>query len=138
MKHTEELHHLCDRTDANIPSYKSKESFKYFCINCTSEWHTPMSAWYHANMTSVSDKNWKFGNRTFGEKNQKIVSMLLYALMQLIYFVCTTAIDNFLCTAAIVNFCLHYCNCQHLYEILLLKSIVCAIALETFLCIMAF
>ena len=35
---------------------------------------------------------------------------LLLALLQLITFVCTTAIDNFLCTTAIVNFCMHYCK----------------------------
>ena len=33
---------------------------------------------------------------------------LLLALLQLIVFVCTTAIDNFLCTTTIVNFCMHY------------------------------
>ena len=31
----------------------------------------------------------------------------LLALLQLITFVCTNAINNFVCTASIVNFCLH-------------------------------
>ena len=40
---------------------------------------------------------------------------LLFALLQLITFVCTTAIDNILSTTPIVNFCMPYCNCQNFY-----------------------
>ena len=35
---------------------------------------------------------------------------LLFALLQLITFVCTTAIDNILNTTPVVNFCMPYCN----------------------------
>ena len=41
---------------------------------------------------------------------------LLFALLQLITFVCTTAIENIFSTTPIVKFCMHYCNCQHFYE----------------------
>ena len=37
---------------------------------------------------------------------------LLFALLQLITFVCTSANDNILCTTAIANFCRHHCNFQ--------------------------
>ena len=37
---------------------------------------------------------------------------LLFALFQLITFVCTTAIENISSTSTIVNFCMHYCNYQ--------------------------
>ena len=40
---------------------------------------------------------------------------LLFALLQLITFVCTTAIDNILSTTPIVNFYMPYCNCQYFY-----------------------
>ena len=40
---------------------------------------------------------------------------LLFALLQLMTFVCTTAIENILNTTSIVNFCMHYCNCQCFY-----------------------
>ena len=40
---------------------------------------------------------------------------LLFALLQQITFVCTTAIENILSTTPIVNFCMPYCNCQHFY-----------------------
>ena len=40
---------------------------------------------------------------------------LLFALLQLITFVCTTAIENILSTTPIVNFCIPYCNCQCFY-----------------------
>ena len=36
---------------------------------------------------------------------------LLFALLQLITFVCTTAIENISTTTPIVNFCMPYCNC---------------------------
>ena len=41
---------------------------------------------------------------------------LLFTLLQLIVFVCTTAIENILSTTAFVNFCMPYCNFQHFYE----------------------
>ena len=41
---------------------------------------------------------------------------LLFALLQLITFVCTTAIDNILSTTPIVNFCMPYCNRQRFYR----------------------
>ena len=37
---------------------------------------------------------------------------LLFALLQLITFVCTIAIESILSTTPIVNFCMPYCNCQ--------------------------
>jgi len=40
---------------------------------------------------------------------------LLFALLQLIIFVCTIAIENILSTTIIVNFCMPYCNSQHFY-----------------------
>ena len=40
---------------------------------------------------------------------------LLVALLQLITFVSTTAIDNILSTTPIVNFCIPYCNRQNFY-----------------------
>ena len=40
---------------------------------------------------------------------------LLFALLQLVTFVCTTAIDNILSTTPIVNFCMPYYNCQRFY-----------------------
>ena len=40
---------------------------------------------------------------------------LLFALLQLITFVCTTAIENILSTTPMVNFCMPYCNWQSFY-----------------------
>ena len=40
---------------------------------------------------------------------------LLFALLQLITFVSTAAIENILNTTPIVNFSMYYCNCQHFY-----------------------
>ena len=40
---------------------------------------------------------------------------LFFALLQLITFVCTTAIENILSTTPKVNFCKPYCNCQHFH-----------------------
>ena len=40
----------------------------------------------------------------------------LFALLQVITFVCTTAIENILSTTPIVNFCMPYYNCQHFYK----------------------
>ena len=42
---------------------------------------------------------------------------LLFAILQLITFVCTTAIENILGTTPIVNFCMPYCHSQHFYAI---------------------
>ena len=39
----------------------------------------------------------------------------MFALLQLITFVCTLAIENISSTTPIVNFSMPYCNCQHFY-----------------------
>ena len=77
---------------------------------------------------------------------------LLFALLQLITFVCTTAIDNILSTTPIVNFCMPYCNCQHFYRkkllygllqplqyitLLLLLTFECTMVIDIFLCTIA-
>ena len=59
---------------------------------------------------------------------------ILTALLQLITFVCTTAIENCFmhdCNC-IVNFCLLYCNCQRFYRMSQLKSIAWVISFENF------
>ena len=78
---------------------------------------------------------------------------LLFALLQLITFVCTTAIENILSTTPIVNFCMPYCNCQHFYgtttfvwtiatitiniTLLQLLTFKCTMVIDNFLCTIA-
>ena len=53
-------------------------------------------------------------------------------LLQLLTFKCTMVIDNFLCTIAIDYFCMHYCNCQLLYDVLQMMAIArCRTTLRT-------
>ena len=56
---------------------------------------------------------------------------LLFAILQLITFVCTTAFDNFFMYRNCPLF-VHYLNCQCLYWILQLRSIVWVVVFKNF------
>ena len=56
---------------------------------------------------------------------------LLFAILQLITFVCTTAFDNFFMYRNCPLF-VHYLNCQCLYWILQLRSIVWVVVIKNF------
>ena len=93
-------------------------------------------------------------NRKIASKLRKLLcahlAQLLSALLKLITFVCTTAIDNILRTTPIVNFCIPYCNCQHFYgtttfvrtiatiriniTLLQLPTFKCTMVIDNFLC----
>jgi len=74
----------------------------------------------------------------------------LFALLQLIGFVCNCSIENILSNTPIVVFCIHDCNCQHFYRtttfvwtidtitiniiLLQLLTFICTMVIFNFLC----
>ena len=92
--------------------YKSRTSFQIFSPNFLLCW-----GWVVVEVGLGCDNYTQVAKE--GKKAQNCVKaaiafvcttykkQLLYTLLQLITFVCTSAIDNILCSTVMVNFCMH-------------------------------